>query len=79
MTDLEVAMFCYDAVMNSKIKFENVKFRKARIYIEMTMSKSELMMSPLRRVLPWRTAKGGVRPWLTADPDKEDNWEFPGG
>ena len=31
LTDLEVAQICYDAIMNSKIKFENVNYRKARM------------------------------------------------
>ena len=77
LTDLEVAQICYDAVMNSKIKFNNVNYRKARMYIALNLSKTEQRLSNLRRVLPWRTAKGGVRPGVTADPEKEENWVFP--
>jgi hypothetical protein len=77
ITDLEVAQICYDAVMNSKIKFNNVNYRKARMYIALNLSKTEQRLSNLRRVLPWRTAKGGVRPGVTADPEKEENWVFP--
>ena len=55
-SDLEVAQICYDAIMNSKIKFENVNYRKARMYIAMNLSKSEQRISNLRRVLPRRTA-----------------------
>ena len=29
------------------------------------------------KVLPWRTAKGGIRPGVTADPRKDENWCFP--
>ena len=77
LTDLEVAQICYDAIMNSKIKFENVNYRKARMYIASSLSKSEQRISKLYRVLPRRTAKGGVRPGCTADPEKEENWIFP--
>ena len=33
-------------------------------------------MSPLAGVLPRRTAKGGVRPGVSADTRKDDSWEF---
>ena len=57
LTDLEVAQICYDAVMNSKIKFNNVNYRRACMYIALNLSKTEQRMSNLRRVLPRRTAK----------------------
>ena len=77
LTDLEVAQICYEAIMNSKIKFQNVNHRKARMYIALNMSKSEQRMSSLHRVLSKRTAKGGVRLGVTADPEKEENCVFP--
>ena len=71
LSDLEVAMICYDAIMNSKVKCENVNYRKARMYIALNLSKTEQMLSPLRRVLPWRTeGVSGVRPGVTANSEK---------
>ena len=56
---------------------ENVNFRKARMYIASNLSKSEQRISNLYRVLPRRTARGEVRPGVTADPENEENWAFP--
>ena len=41
------------------------------------MDKTEQRLSPLYRVLPRRTSKGGVRPGVTSDPDNDENWAFP--
>ena len=76
MTDVEVAIICYEAVMNSKVKFTNINNRKALQYIAMNLSKEEQRWSPLNRLLPRRTSKGGVRPGVTADPNNEENWRF---
>ena len=77
MTDIEVANLCYEAVMKSSIKFSNINYRKARLYIATNMNKTDQRLSPLWRVLPRRTSKGGVRPGVTASPDQEENWYFP--
>ena len=41
------------------------------------MNKTDQRLSPLWRVLPRRTSRGGVRPGVTADPDNEEHWYFP--
>ena len=41
------------------------------------MNKTDQRTSPLWRVLPSRTSGGGVRPGVTANPEKEDHWYFP--
>ena len=35
------------------------------------------MRSPLRRILPVRTSKGGVRPGVSASPSNDEHWKFP--
>ena len=60
-------MICYDAIMNSKVKFKNVNYREARMSIALNLSKTEQRLSPLRRVQPWRTeGMRGVRPGVTS-------------
>ena len=40
MTDVEVANICYKAIMKSKIRFDNINYMKARLYIRCTTSSS---------------------------------------
>jgi hypothetical protein len=54
LPDVEVAIV-YKTVLESGIKFESIDYQKA-----MHLSKEEHMRSPLARVLPRRTSKGGV-------------------
>ena len=77
LSDIEVALICYQAVMESSITFNNINYKLARTYIAMNLSKTEQRLSPLYRVLPRRTSRGGTRPGVTAPVDKDDHWEFP--
>ena len=77
LSDVEVALICFDAIMNSDINFQMINFRVAGKYVAMHLSKEEQLLSPLRRILPVRTAKGGVRPGVSAAPGKDENWSFP--
>jgi hypothetical protein len=77
LTDIEVANICFEAIMKSKIIFSNINYRKARLYIATNMNKTDQRTSPLWRVLPRRTSRGGVRPGVTASPDNEEHWFFP--
>ena len=77
LVDIEIANLCYEAVMKSKINFNNIDYRKALTYLAITMHKTDQRTSPLWRILPRRTSRGGVRPGVTCDPDKEDHWYFP--
>ena len=77
LTDVEVGLIRFKAVMESKVEFQNINYRKATQYIAMCLSKEEQMLSPLKRILPRRTSKGGVRPGVTANTDNEENWIFP--
>ena len=74
LTDLEVANICYGAVMKSKIAFKNINYRKALLYIATNMNKTDQRTSPLWRILPRRTSRGGVRSGITASPDNEEHW-----
>ena len=64
--------------MASKIKFSNIYYRKAGLYIAIHLNKTDQRLSPLWRVLPRRKAGvGGVQPGVTASPECEENWIFP--
>ena len=41
------------------------------------MNKTDQRTSPLWRLLPRRTSRGGVRPGITASPENEEHWYFP--
>ena len=43
----------------------------------MHLTPDEVQRSPLQRVLPRRSAKGGMRPGVSANPKKIENWIFP--
>ena len=77
LTDIEVALICYQAILDSNVKFLNFNYRVASLYIAMHMTEEEQRRSPLYRVLPRRTTKNGVRPGVTANPKNEENWMFP--
>ena len=76
LPDVEVAVICYKAIMRSGIRFEGINLKTAGKYVAMHLTKEEQAMSPLAGILPRRTAKGGVRPGVSADPRKDDSWEF---
>ena len=77
LVDIEIANICYDAVIKSKIKFFNINYRKALLYLAINMNKTDQRTSPLWRVLPRRTSKAGVRPGVTSSPENEEHWYFP--
>ena len=66
LSDIEVAMICFDAIMQSDIKFQMINFQVDGTYVAMHLTKEEQMLCPLRRILPVRTAKGGMRPGVSA-------------
>ena len=45
--------------------------------IAINMNKTDQRTSPLWRVLPRRTSRGGVRPGVTSSPENEEHWYFP--
>ena len=67
----------YEAVLKSKIKFRNINYMKALLYIAINMNKTDQRTSSLCRVLPRGTSRGGVRPGVTSYPDNEEHWFFP--
>ena len=73
LSDIEVALIVFEAIMNSGIKFENIDFRLAGKYISMHLTEEEQRVSPLWRILPRRTTRNGVRPGVSADPRNEEN------
>ena len=52
LTDIEVAIICYQAILDSDVVFKNFNFRVASIYIAMHMTEEEQQRSPLYRILP---------------------------
>ena len=77
LNDIEVAIIIFNAILNTDIKFLNFNYRVASVYIAMHLTPDEVRRSPLGRVLPKRSAKGGVRPGVSANPRNEENWVFP--
>ena len=59
LSDTEVAQICFEAIMNSNIKFEDIDYQKAGKFVAMQLTEDEQRRSPLARVLPRR--KTGVR------------------
>ena len=54
----------HEAVMNSPVSFENVDYLECTIYISLNWDQKKCNESELRRVLPVRRGKRGVRPWV---------------
>ena len=83
LEDIEVAEIIYKAVLESSVEFDSIDYREAVKYISMNWSAQRCAMSDLRRVLPWRSKKSGVRPGVTgdgpmgADSGDCDQWTFP--
>ena len=77
LQDIETANVCYNTIMKSRISFSNINYRRALLYLAITMNKTDQRTSPLWRVLPRRTSGGGVRPGVTASPENEKHWFFP--
>ena len=77
LSDIEVALICFRAIMQSDIEFQNLKLRCLGMYFAMHITREEVNTSPLARVLPRRTAKGGARPGVRADPRNTEHWRFP--
>ena len=77
LNDIEVAIIIFNAILNADIKFLNFNLKVASVYIAMHLTPDEVQRSPLRRVLPRRSPKGGMRPGVSANPKKIENWIFP--
>ena len=67
---VEVAEIVYNAVMETKIKFENIDWMEGCKYIALTSTAQECRLGPLRRVLPRKRFVPGTRPGITG----EDPW-----
>ena len=80
---IEVAEIVYQAVIETKIKFDNIDWMEACKYIALTSTEQECRMGPLRIVLPNRRHSPGSRPGITGenpmarDSGSQDQWEFP--
>ena len=72
-----MAIIVYKAILDSDISFLNFNYRIGALYIAMHLTPDEVRRSPLARILPSRTARGGMRPGVNANPKSEENWEFP--
>ena len=77
LTDIEVALMCFNAIMNTDVKFLSFNYRVASVYIAMHMTEEEQRRSPLYRILPRRSTKHGVKPGVSAKPGNQENWTFP--
>ena len=77
LADLKVGLICYDAVMASPVKFNNINPMIAAKYIAINLTESEARLSSLYPVLPRRITRQGVRPGITSNPENDTNWVFP--
>ena len=83
LEDRQVAEICFRAVMETKIKFENVDYEEGVRYVPLNLSADQCRMSELRRVLPWRKKVKGTRRGVTgvgpkgAERGDENQLEFP--
>ena len=78
-----MAKIVYQAVLESKVKFESVDWLEACKYIALTSTAQECKMGPLRSILPRRRHVPGSRPGITGedpmakDSGVKDQWQFP--
>ena len=80
LSDIEVAQICFEAIMNSDIKFENIDYQKAGKYVAMHLTEDEQRRSPLARILPRRkSGVRGVRPGVSSNPNNDECWTYPKG
>ena len=49
MVDVEIANIAYNAIMKSKISFQNINYRKALLYLAINMHKTDQRTSALWR------------------------------
>ena len=47
LTDIKIANICFGAIMKCSVRFQNINYRKARLYIATCMNKTEQRTSPL--------------------------------
>ena len=77
LADLDTALICYNAVMESEIEFLNINYKLATKYIAICLTETELMLSPIAKILPRRTTRSGTRPGVTSLPGNDENWSYP--
>ena len=64
---MEVAEIVYRAMLDTKVKLDNVDWAEAAKYIALTSTEQEVRLSPLRRVIPVRRKVNGTRPGITGE------------
>ena len=69
--DIETANVCFKAVLESEVKFTDFNYKKGLEYVAMHLTKEEVLVNPLRRVLPTRITNQGARPGVTGPVDGE--------
>jgi hypothetical protein len=78
-----VAKLVYEAIIKSKVKFENNDYLEAVRFIAMSWLAEECRRSHLRRILPVRRSNKGTRPGMRGagpmGPERGDTemWKFP--
>ena len=72
-----------EAVIKSKVKWEEIDFLEAARYVALNWSAEKCKASKLGRILPHRRYTGGTRPGLTgcgpqgAQRGDQEQWVFP--
>lgn len=47
LQDIEIANVCYNTIMKSNISLNNIKYRRALLYLAITMNRTDQRTSPL--------------------------------
>ena len=72
-SDIEVAIICYQVILNIDIRFQSFNYWVASKYIAMHLTEEEQSRSPLYRVLQKRTTKNEVNPGVSSKPRNYEN------
>ena len=74
LDDLETVNACYKAILDTEVELDNFNYKKGLECVAMHYTKEEVLVNPLRRVLPTRTFNKGARPGVTG-PVEEDKYD----
>jgi hypothetical protein len=77
LSDLDAALICYQAVIETEIEFQNINYKLATKYIAISMTAQEQRLSPLAGILPRRTTTSATRPGVTSLPGNDTNRSYP--
>ena len=72
-----------DIIRESGIKWSNVDMMEGVRYLALNWSREQVRNSNLKRIIPWRRSRKGVKPGMRGvgphgkEPGDQEQWEFP--